>query len=209
MPAPFGPRTDSRFWPIATGDALTASRRFRGIADLAGPASSPGPVASDTREPQDGTFKKGACAGPGSAQLFLISRPPALILIAAPFSSRLSRYTVLERREGSVCPAWIRRGTTAISAKLPLRKANLNVDEERCRPFLVPHATLSDAPIVVMRISGLPNIAKIAYFQASSGSGFPGSYRAERRSRWVRRMEIKYGGNHVCAGWQDHTSRTK
>jgi hypothetical protein len=36
---------------------------------------------------------KRACTGPGSAQLFLISRPAALILIAAPFSSRLSRYT--------------------------------------------------------------------------------------------------------------------
>ena len=35
---------------------------------------------------------KGACIGPGSAQLLLFSRPPALILIAAPFSSRLSRY---------------------------------------------------------------------------------------------------------------------
>jgi len=23
-----------RFWPIATGDALTANRRFRGIADM-------------------------------------------------------------------------------------------------------------------------------------------------------------------------------
>ncbi len=31
---------------------------------------------------------KRACAGPGSAQLFLISQPPALILIATPFSSR-------------------------------------------------------------------------------------------------------------------------
>jgi hypothetical protein len=36
---------------------------------------------------------KSACTGPGSARLFLVSRPPALILIAAPFSSRLSRYT--------------------------------------------------------------------------------------------------------------------
>jgi hypothetical protein len=35
---------------------------------------------------------KRACTGPGSAQLFLISRPPALILIAASFSSRSSRY---------------------------------------------------------------------------------------------------------------------
>jgi hypothetical protein len=33
------------YWPIATGGALTADRRFRGIADMAGPASLPGPVA--------------------------------------------------------------------------------------------------------------------------------------------------------------------
>jgi len=55
-------------WPVTTGDALTANRRFRGIADMAGPASLPGPVAIDTREPQDGTV---ACPSPSSAQLFL------------------------------------------------------------------------------------------------------------------------------------------
>jgi len=33
---------DVRIWPIATGDALTAGRHFRGIADMAGPASWPG-----------------------------------------------------------------------------------------------------------------------------------------------------------------------
>jgi hypothetical protein len=46
-------------WPIASGDALTASPHFRGIADMAGPASLPGPVAIDTREPRDGTVNKG------------------------------------------------------------------------------------------------------------------------------------------------------
>ena len=54
-------------------------------------ASRRRPAAIDTRQPQDGTVKK-ACIGPGSAQLFLLLRPPALILIAAPLSSRLSRY---------------------------------------------------------------------------------------------------------------------
>ena len=44
-------------------------------------------------------------------------------------------------------------------------------------------------------------------FPGQFGVGIPGFI--ERRSRWVRRMEIKYGGNHVCAGWQGHTSRTK
>jgi hypothetical protein len=34
-----------RTWPIATHDALTANRRFQGIADMAGPASLPGPGA--------------------------------------------------------------------------------------------------------------------------------------------------------------------
>ena len=38
-------------WPIATGNALTANRRFRGIADMAGPVSLPAPVAIDTRKP--------------------------------------------------------------------------------------------------------------------------------------------------------------
>jgi hypothetical protein len=57
--------------------------------------SLPRPVAIETRQPHDGRTapSKRACTGPRSAQLFLLSRPPALILIAAPFSSRLSRYT--------------------------------------------------------------------------------------------------------------------
>ena len=63
------------------------SRRFH-----RGPASLPGPVAIDTRNHRTASSKM-ACTGPGSAQLFLISRPAALILIAAPFSSRLSRYS--------------------------------------------------------------------------------------------------------------------
>jgi hypothetical protein len=33
--------TEVRSWPIATGAILTASRRFRGIADMAGPAACP------------------------------------------------------------------------------------------------------------------------------------------------------------------------
>ena len=51
---------------------------------MAGPAACPRPVAIGARQPQKGLI------GPGSTQLFLFSRPPALILIAAPFSSRLS-----------------------------------------------------------------------------------------------------------------------
>src|SRR6202048_1942471 len=39
---------------------------------------------------------KKACTGSGTAQSFLSSRPRALILIAAPFSSRLSRYIFAE-----------------------------------------------------------------------------------------------------------------
>jgi hypothetical protein len=35
------------------------------------------------------------CIGPGSTQLFLFSRPLAPILIAAPFSPRLSRYSLI------------------------------------------------------------------------------------------------------------------
>ena len=52
----------------------------------------PGPVANDTRQSQDGTVKKGLHR-PSLSAIILSSRPLALILIAAPFSSRLSRYS--------------------------------------------------------------------------------------------------------------------
>jgi hypothetical protein len=51
----------------------------------------PGPVVNDTRQSQDGTVKKGLHR-PRLSAIIPSSRPPALILIAAPFSSRLSRY---------------------------------------------------------------------------------------------------------------------
>ena len=44
-------RTDFVPWPIATGDFLTAGRRFRGIADVAGPCSLSGPFAIDDSRP--------------------------------------------------------------------------------------------------------------------------------------------------------------
>ena len=78
--------------PFATDDILTASRRFRGIADMAGPAGCPAQSRLTSGQPNGRPPSKRACTGQGSAQLFLILRPPALILIAAPFSSRLSRY---------------------------------------------------------------------------------------------------------------------
>ena len=56
----------------------------------------PGPVANDTRQSQDGIVKNGLHR-PSLSAIILSSRPLALILIAAPFSSRLSRYTL--RRE--------------------------------------------------------------------------------------------------------------
>ena len=51
----------------------------------------PAPVANDTRQSQDSTVKKGL-RRPRLSAIILSSRPRALILIAAPFSSRLSRY---------------------------------------------------------------------------------------------------------------------
>jgi Choline/Carnitine o-acyltransferase len=54
------------------------------------------PVAIDTRQSQDGTVKKGLHR-PRLSAIIISSRPPALILIAAPFSSRLSRYTIAQR----------------------------------------------------------------------------------------------------------------
>jgi hypothetical protein len=53
--------------------------------------SLPGPVAINTRKSQDGTVKK-SLHRPRLSAIILGSRPPALIQIAAPFSSRLSRY---------------------------------------------------------------------------------------------------------------------
>jgi hypothetical protein len=92
----------ARFWPFATGDILTATGRFRGIADMAGPAGCPA-QSRLTRGNHRSAPSKRACTGPGSAQLFLISRPPALILIAAPFSSRLSRYRRSTEKQTKPC----------------------------------------------------------------------------------------------------------
>jgi hypothetical protein len=49
-------------------------------------------VAIDARQSQDGTIKRGLHRSRRSA-IIMSSRLPALILIAAPFSSRLSRYS--------------------------------------------------------------------------------------------------------------------
>jgi Recombinase len=73
-------------WHFATADILTADRRC-------------GPAAS-----QDGTIKRGLQRSRRSA-IIMPSRLPALILIAAPFSSRLSRYkssTIANRPRASM-----------------------------------------------------------------------------------------------------------
>jgi hypothetical protein len=44
--------------PFATGVFLTAGRHFRGIADVAGPCSLPGPVAIEIQRSQDGRLKR-------------------------------------------------------------------------------------------------------------------------------------------------------
>jgi hypothetical protein len=64
--------------PFSGGPSLT------GIADMAGTCS--------TRQPQEGTVKKGLHR-PRLNAIIPILTAAGLILIAAPFSSRLSRYT--------------------------------------------------------------------------------------------------------------------
>ena len=58
------------------------------------------PVATDTRQSQDGIIRKGLHR-PRLSAIIISLRPPTLILIAAPFSSRLSRYTVQPHRRRS------------------------------------------------------------------------------------------------------------
>jgi hypothetical protein len=50
------------------------------------------PVATDTRQSQDGIIRKGLHR-PRLTAIIISLRSPTLILIAAPFSSRMSRYT--------------------------------------------------------------------------------------------------------------------
>ena len=62
---------------------------------------------------------KRACIGPGSTQLFLFSRLPALILIAAPFSSRLSRYS----RYNHEAAKWLKVGYSNADRKRMTKRA--------------------------------------------------------------------------------------
>ena len=59
---------------------------------MAGPAACPAQSRLTHGNRRTAPLKR-ACIGPGATQLFLFSRPPAIIPIAAPFSSKLSRYT--------------------------------------------------------------------------------------------------------------------
>jgi hypothetical protein len=54
--------------PIATGAILTAGRRFRGIADVAGPAACPARSRLTHGNRRTAPSKR-ACTGPGSARL--------------------------------------------------------------------------------------------------------------------------------------------
>jgi hypothetical protein len=67
-------------------------RRFRGWT-----FSSLGPAAIDARQSQYGTIKKGLQRARLGAIVRSL-RSPILILIAAPFSSRLSRYTAPSKK---------------------------------------------------------------------------------------------------------------
>ena len=97
-----------RFWPFATFCPLDGRRSLLGHCGRGWTCSSPGPVAIDTLQSQDGTVKEGLHR-PRLSAIILSSRSPALILIAAPFSSRLSRYTPGSGSYGSAPtpgPAW-------------------------------------------------------------------------------------------------------
>ena|SRR5665213_649845 len=87
----FAAGANGSLWHISTCCAAARLPSQSGIADMAGPAACPAQSRLTYGNRRTAPSKR-ACTGPGSAQLFLISRPPALILIAAPFSSRLSRY---------------------------------------------------------------------------------------------------------------------
>jgi len=68
----------------------------------------PGPVANDTRQSQDGIVKNGLHR-PSLSAIILSSRPLALILIAAPFSSRLSRYSMPQLKRINTRIIWDKR----------------------------------------------------------------------------------------------------
>ena len=93
------------YWSITTCGPETVVGRFRRIADVTGPAA---PVAIDTLQSQDGTAKEGLHR-PRLSAIILSSRSLALIQIAGPFSSRLSRYnrhdlTILSRNKRHFAP---------------------------------------------------------------------------------------------------------
>jgi hypothetical protein len=58
---------DDGLWHIATGDILTAGRRFRGVADVARPAAYPA-RSRLIRGNRRTAPPKRACTGPGSAR---------------------------------------------------------------------------------------------------------------------------------------------
>jgi hypothetical protein len=82
---------DAPLWPFSTGRIFQAGCRFRDIADVAGPATCPAQSRLTHGNRRTAPPKRG-CAGPGSARISYRHGCQALILIAAPFSSRLSRY---------------------------------------------------------------------------------------------------------------------
>jgi hypothetical protein len=78
------------------------------------------PVATDTRQSQDGIIRKGL-RRPRLSAIIILLRSPTLILIAAPFSSRLSRYNGGSALKNS--STWLRRScfrtTTFSAASIP------------------------------------------------------------------------------------------
>ena len=83
---------NGRSWPHSDACHFDGRPSLSGHCGRGWTCSVPGPVAIDTRKSQDGTVKK-RLHRPRLSAIIQWSRPPALIQIAAPFSSRLSRYS--------------------------------------------------------------------------------------------------------------------
>ena len=87
----------------------------------------------------------------------------------------------------------------------------LDFAEERRRASLVSLATsqMGRWRFILISQSGLQISRKLLKSRSVWGRGSRVYLEQNRRSCWARSLEIKCGGNHLCAGWPDHTARTK
>ena len=122
------------------------------------------PVAIDIRQLQDGAGKKGLHR-PRLSAIIPISRPPALILIAAPFSSRLSRYTA--DRIGTAC--WDHALDLETEPEKWQRLLETIVSRKPFRDFVYRGMSTDGSPMYV-RASGKPVFDAHGEFRAYRGA---------------------------------------